>query len=156
MELDLFFLWKCSRPQAQARMTLRERTPAAARAPDPLFLRPTGEATFACACLLCMLSRCSIFRSTGSPGHYDSRKINVLKCRSTISNGFLQLQCLFMVSFCPSTVVLKPKDDREGGEGRRTDACPSLSASDRTSIFLSFLLSSLSFESFDVLTLRHR
>ena len=107
MEPDLFFFWKCSRPR-HARMTLRERTPAAALGPSS----PAREATF--ACLPCMLSRCSIFRSTGSPGHYDSEDKNVLKPQSTISNDILQLQCLFIVSFSPSAVVLKPKDDREG------------------------------------------
>ena len=71
--------------------------------------------------------------------------------------------CIAFYFLLTSVVVLKPKDDQEGGrEGRRTDACPSSSVASvgvrpdlDLSVFpplLSFSFSETSLESFDVPT----
>ena len=116
MELDLLFHWKCSRPRSGQDDDSRKNP--CRRRPDPRLLRPTREATF--ACLPCMLSRCSIFRSTGSSGHYDSEDKNVLKPQLPFQ--MTTYTCIAFYFLLTSVVVLKPKDDQEGGR-RTKDRC---------------------------------
>ena len=147
-----------ARDLAQARMTIRERTPAAAPG-----VRTLASCDRPPACPACFHG-VVYFVVQGLP---DIMTARTKMCSSPSPTFQMTSRSCSAFSSCQylltSVVVLKPKDDQEGGrEGRRTDACPSSSVASvgvrpdlDLSVFpplLSFSFSETSLESFDVPT----
>ena len=102
----------------------------------------------------CLLSQCSIFRSTALVGCYESmgnpNAVSLTHCASVTSHQYVIVQLLdSAILVFRSESYCKPKDDREGEEesGRQMHARP-LSSDLDLSVFLS---SSFSFETSFVL-----